>query len=145
MMYEFWIINPKTKVVAAKIRTKENHVTFAGAMYTIQNFEDSFLFEYGSWKFKRRVYLFIEGNPFPITLEQKEQYKAPALKRLVQTLALSIVSLKLEYYLKLILIMMIIAIIAIVGVGFFLYNYLEKDLIVKIIQAISETHAIPTK
>jgi hypothetical protein len=67
------------------------------------------------------------------------------LKRLVQTLALSIVSLKLEYYLKLILILMIIAIIAIAGVGFFLYNYLEKDLIVKILQAISETHAIPTK
>jgi hypothetical protein len=66
---------PEDKDCSSKIRTKENHVTFAGAMYTIQNFEDAFLFEYGSWKFKRRVYLFIEGNPFPVTLEQKNSIK----------------------------------------------------------------------
>jgi len=142
--YEFWILDARTKERIKKIRTNDKQVEYQDALYTIEGFEHLYLFRVGFWKFKRKVYLFIEGNSTPIMFETIE-VDAHRLKTIIQTLAYNLAYIKLEAYLKMAMIFSIIAIIAIAGVGYFLYDFMSKKLVTMIVKAIAEQHAVPVK
>jgi len=136
--FEFWILDKKTKEIIAKIRTSDKSVKHEGCLYTIEKYEDKYLFRDKN----RKVYLFIEGHAEPITLEES-RIDGYTLSSVIETLAFGIAKSKIEQYIKLAVALSLIAVIVGIAVAYYIYAQLPAELEKIVTEAISKTFVKP--
>jgi len=137
--FEFWILDRKTKEVIAKIKTADKSVKHNSCLYTIENYEDKYLYRDRN----RKVYLFIEGNSIPLTLEEVK-VDGYTLSSVVETLAFGIAKAKLEQYIKIAVALSLIAVVIGMAIAYYVYFKLPGDLEKIVFEVVSKTLVKPT-
>jgi len=137
--FEFWILDRKTKELIAKIKTADKSVKYEGCLYTIENYEDKYIYR----EKNKKIYLFIEGNAIPLALEEVK-VDGYTLSSVIETLAFGIAKAKLEQYIKIAVALSLITLIISVAIGYYLYVKFPADLEKIVYTAISKTFVKPT-